>query len=126
MSILEDAKEVAKLVQEIGRADLSRKIVDLQGEIVNLASDLLTLKKENAELREAVQLAKDMRFDAPFYYRPDDEVPHCPNCWETKKLAVHLLPIDDRLKECPSCRQTFRTGPRPRPMRRERYGSYGS
>jgi len=47
----------------------------------------------------------------PFYYQEDDATPICVACWETKKLAVHVIFDYDSDREtrwdCPTCKQMF-------------------
>jgi ribosomal protein S27AE len=90
MSILTDAKEVADLVKKLGDIELYRKIVELEGQILELTREKRETENALEQLRASLKLRDEMVFKKPFYFRAGDKVPHCPNCWEVKSLAVHL------------------------------------
>jgi len=108
MSIISNAKEIADLIQKLGNQELYRKILALQGEIINLTGENHTLKEENQELKRSLKLSKEMTFKQPFYYAEGDQVPFCPKCWEVNKLAVHLMTgtrlADSTIHYCPHCK----------------------
>lgn len=107
MSIISNAKEIADLIQKLGNAELYRKILDVQGEIINLTGENHTLKEENQELKRSLKLSKEMTFKKPFYYIEGDPNPFCPKCWEVNMIAVHMLtgPRDEGRTNyhCPNC-----------------------
>ncbi len=90
MGVIENAREVADLVQKIGNLDLYRRIVELQGEIVSLSEEKLKCEQENAEMRRILDLRQAMKFRFPYYYQDGDPNPFCRLCWEAKGIAVHL------------------------------------
>lgn len=111
MGVIESLKEIADLVKKFNDDELNRKIVDLEGEIVELTLQIGSLEEENEELKRTLSLIKKMRFKKPFYFQEDDPVPFCPRCWEKEKKPVHLIgpvKVATGLRYgCPNCKDFF-------------------
>lgn len=82
MGILDNAKEIADLIKKVGDVDLYRKIVELEGEIVELTRQKRALEERVAELTDALAFKSHLTYREPFYFADGDEVPYCPKCWE--------------------------------------------
>ena len=89
MGTIDNIKEVAKLVKDIGNMELYQKILDLQGEVMELTQANHDLQTRVRELDDIVSKAGRMTFRSPFYYLDGDPTPLCPRCWEVDKNAVH-------------------------------------
>lgn len=133
MSILENAKEVAKAVQEINNLELYQRVLNLHSDIIDLVEENNRLRKENEGLANKVMLKEQMTFKEPFYYRAGDETPHCAACWEGTEKAVHVTFIFNRPDatrwDCPHCKHTYmvekdRSVKSTVAVRRKPYGSY--
>jgi hypothetical protein len=98
MSILEDAKEVAKAVQEINNLDLYKRVLNLHSDIIGLVEENNRLRDENRELVKTIDLKKKMHFRSPYYWQEDDPVPFCPKCWEGKTLPAHVMGVESGKK----------------------------
>ena len=111
MGVIESLKEIADLVKKFNDDELNRKIVDLEGEIVELTLQIGSLEEENKEMKRTFSLIKKMRFKKPFYFQEDDPVPFCPRCWEKEKKPVHLIgpvKVAAGLRYgCPNCKDFF-------------------
>ena len=68
MSIITNAKEIADLVKKLGDVELYRKIIELEGEIIDLTRLNRTLEERVEELSSFLKIKNDMRFEAPFYF----------------------------------------------------------
>lgn len=111
MSLLDNVKDLADLIKKVGDTDLYRKIVDLQGEVVQQADENFRLKKQVKELEEAMAFAGKLTFKAPYYFAEHDDVPYCPTCWEDQKKAVHLArSVTATWMECRRCHSVFSGG----------------
>lgn len=108
MSIINNAKEIADLIKKMGDIELYRKIVELEGEIIDLTREKNDLTEKNQSLLKSLQISEEMIFKAPFYYRAEDPIPHCPKCWEADSSAIHLIHDWDGEAErhfsCPNCK----------------------
>jgi hypothetical protein len=111
MSILENAKEVAKAVEEIHNLELYQRVLSLHSDIVELVEENNRLRDKVKELTDAISLRKAMAFRGPFYYREGDETPHCPACYEANGKAVHVVfefeSPDSTRWDCPSCKHIY-------------------
>jgi hypothetical protein len=109
MSIINNAKEIADLIKKVGDAELYRKIVELEGEIVDLTREKREAETEVERLREGLYTKGKMTFKRRFYFMEDDPIPYCPKCWEVDRIAVHLdgPDINFGYYTCHSCEETF-------------------
>ena len=78
MGTIENVKEMAILIKNLGDLDLYRRILDLQGEIIDLTGAKRSLDEENHELKKQLEFSKKMQFNEPFWYTEGDHVPYCP------------------------------------------------
>ena len=109
MGAIDNVKEVAKLVKDLGNMELYRQILDLQGEIMELTQGNRELQTQLQELQDTLSQVGQMTFRSPFYYADGDEVPYCPRCWEVDKRAVHFPPpfhsAAGPVYTCPECKR---------------------
>ena len=113
MSIVTNAKELADVIKKLGDVELYRKIVELEGEIIELTREKHALETRVQELTETLAVNENLQFKEPFYYANDDAVPYCPNCWEANHTAIHLINgglYREGTKtrfDCPSCKHLY-------------------
>ncbi|HWZ80518.1 MAG TPA: hypothetical protein VNX87_28530 [Candidatus Sulfotelmatobacter sp.] len=112
MSIVENIKDAADLAKKIGDIELYRKIVHLEGEVMDLTREKRQAEQKIEELEEKLALNSKMNFKQPFYFQEGDDVPFCPRCFEKDKAAVHLFLEINRedLKrwDCHECESQYR------------------
>ena len=115
MGAIDNVKEVAKLIKDMGNMELYKQILDLQGEIMELTQENRDLQKNLQEIQDKLSQVDKMTFRSPFYYAEGDDVPYCPRCWEADKKAVHFHePIQGGSGPyyyCPECKNQI-THPR--------------
>ena len=87
MGILDNAKQVAKAVEEIHNLELYQRVLNLHSDIIELVEENNRLRAENEEVHKTLRLRKKMEFKEPFYYQEGDETPFCPSCMESNDLA---------------------------------------
>lgn len=107
MGIIEQAKELVKLTQDLQDAELYRKIVTLQGEIFELHDTNQTLRERVRELEDQLALRERLVFEQNFYWIKDGdklEGPYCPRCYDKEQALRRMLSLlDDRCLGCPTC-----------------------
>lgn len=91
MSVISNVKEIADLIKKLGDVELYRKIIKLEGEIIELTRNKHTLDERVQELTHTLTVKEKMTFREPFLYQEDDPVPFCPRCWETDNASVHMV-----------------------------------
>jgi regulator of replication initiation timing len=111
MGILDNAKEVAKAVQEIHNLELYHRVLALHSDIIELVEENNRIRDENKALTKTIALKQKMHFTEPFYYQEGDKTPYCPACWEGKDSAIHLFLAFDNTEytrwDCPSCKHNY-------------------
>ena len=112
MNIISNAKEIADLVKKLDDEGLYKKMVKLEGEILELANENRKLRGQNQDLKEALEIREKLKFNPPFYFLPEDDVPLCPKCWEVSRRVVHTLSAFPMTQNpgsrlCPSCNTTY-------------------
>jgi hypothetical protein len=111
LGVIENAKEIAELVKKLGNVELYKKIVELEGEVIELTREKRALEENNHELAEKLALAGKMTFEKPFYFQEGDRVPFCPRCWEKERVAIHLQNVGHVTRgyryDCPDCKGMF-------------------
>ena len=119
MGAIENVKEVAKLVKDLGNMELYQQILDLQGEIMDLTQVNREFQKQVQELQEKLTQVGQMTFRSPFYFQNGDDVPYCPRCWEADKRAIHypepFRAVAGPIYTCPQCKHDIVHPRRQRP-----------
>jgi hypothetical protein len=112
MSIIDNAKEIASLVKKLGDIDLYRKIVELEGEIIELTKEKRQLDEKLADITRSKVIIDELHFDAPFYTNVDNTELYCARCIEADRRAIHVvkqgeLEMRRRVYLCPQCKSKF-------------------
>lgn len=118
MSTLSDVKELAKLIQDLGRMDLYKKVVDLQSDIVELTEERNKLREKNRVLKEKKNIKDRLRFDTNLYWLKEgsNEVgPFCASCMDSEEKLVRLIDYGhSEYLKCSVCEKYFKTHERSR------------
>ena len=73
------------------------KIVVLQTQVVELATERLQLFRENTTLKDKLDKRAKTEFRDLYYYQEGDQTPLCPNCFDTSagdlRVHCHLRPL---------------------------------
>ena len=108
MSIIDNAKEIADLIKKMGDIELYRKIVSLEGEVIDLTREKRELEEKCSGLQRAINLKRLLTFKEPFYFEGNDNTPYCAPCWELKHDAVHVVKVwaegGETRWDCPVCK----------------------
>lgn len=111
MDIVGSVKEIADLAKKFNDIEFYRKIVHLEGEVMELTRAKRQAEQKIDDLQEQLSLKAKMTFKEPFYYQENDDVPFCPACFEKDTLASHLFFVFDNSDltrwDCHVCKQTF-------------------
>ena len=118
MNIIDNAKEVVKIIQQIDNIELYRKILDLQSEINNLVSENTSLKQQLQECQERLLIQQSLMFEDNVYMKKlsneKEEGPFCTACWDKEKKLTRLhFYGNEAYLQCPVCQNTVMTRKRP-------------
>jgi hypothetical protein len=111
MGIVDEIKDIADLVKKAGDIDLYRRIVNLEGEVIDLTRGKRRAEEKIEELERALKFNKELVLKDGLYWMPNDSTPFCTGCWDAKKLAVRLkqlvMSIDGNRFQCPNCKYLY-------------------
>jgi hypothetical protein len=117
MGMLEDIKEAVKLVQKIDNIELYRKLLDLQGEVLQFSEQLKNKDKRIEELEAALQIKGNLKLKDSAYYLFDEndqlkDGPFCTKCFDVDQKTCRLLATETEPKVfCPNCKASFASKP---------------
>lgn len=112
MGALDNIKDVVKLAQTVGNAELYQKLNAVQMDFLELSEKARELQEENHELRE--KLRERVRIDELLAKRTHrenaywvgDDGPYCTACWDSKDKATRMTIHDNGQAHCPVCKHT--------------------
>lgn len=112
MSIIDNAKEIATLIQKLGDIELYRKIVELEGEIIELTREKRQLEEKLTDTRRSQEIIQHLHFDSPFYANADGSELYCARCIESDGRAIHIAKTGEREMRrqvylCPQCKSKY-------------------
>jgi hypothetical protein len=113
MDPLSTLKKIREIIRNTTDHDLVKIILDLEKDVFATESHNLKLASELASLERKLDSLARMHTRPPFdyYFQDGDDVPFCPNCWESRGDAIHLPapePSGSRSRrECRVCKQTY-------------------
>lgn len=93
MGIIDDAKDIAKLIKKYDDAELYKKIIDLRDEIFELRENNLKLKGKIKALKEEKKINEKIIFEKPYYWLKDGakkDGPYCQKCFDDNKKLIRL------------------------------------
>jgi hypothetical protein len=115
MSIIDDVKEIADLIDKSKNLELYTKILDLEVNIYELSREKRSVDERNEELEKLLKFKDQLVFKDPVYYVENDNTPYCPKCWESESRAIHLTIDKDSDRGygiCQQCKSRYYTKPR--------------
>ncbi len=103
MGIISDAREIVDLVKKLGDAELYRKIVELEKEIIGLTYEV-------RELKEKLKLQGEIQWDGRIYWlikkdSPKDG-PYCQLCQDRDQRLTRLQSAADKWY-CLGCKSIY-------------------
>lgn len=93
MSIIMNAKEIADVVQKLGNIELYRKIVELEGQIIELTRENHALSEQVGELQRQLSMKGQLQYEEKMYWLVDGERkdgPYCQRCYDVDRKLVRL------------------------------------
>ncbi len=108
MGIIENLKTAVGLAKKIGSIELQQKLIDVQGEALDLIDENRTLREQVAALAGELKTKKSLQFRNNFCWATTDdgheEGPLCSHCYDSGKKLIHLHSIDNgQAFGCPAC-----------------------
>jgi ribosomal protein S27AE len=100
-------KEIGSIAKKAGNReinerliDLQQRVIDIQGMLAELIAENEVLRRQMTELEHSADIEKKLKLEESVYWTVQDgkrvDGPLCPNCWDSKKMIVHLTPSGAR------------------------------
>jgi len=122
MSIVDNIKDIGKVIQQSDNIELYQKILTIQQDALELLEQLRQKTDENHQLSSDLQKALQIgeikgraRKVKNCYYEFDDKDmpvkgPYCPTCLDGDNKVVHIVSISGYKLQCPKCKIEFYDG----------------
>lgn len=124
MAIFDELKSVAGVLQEAGKIEQYRQILDAQQKLLEMQKRISDLEGENKELSEKLKTQESLVFEKNAYWLEKDggkDGPYCSCCWDDDKKTIRMQPCGNPAYfDCPKCKNK---GVQIHPERDSRIGS---
>lgn len=110
MGVFDELKSVASTLQEAGKIDQYRQILDAQKELLEMQKRIFDLEFENRELKEAINKKKKLINRAEVYYSIEDgkeDGPFCTLCYDVRGKLVRMNYWNENCKKCNNCEKIY-------------------
>lgn len=108
MAIFDELKSVGKILQEAGKIEQYQQILEAQQELLEMQKRIQNLEKENAELKEKLEIKENLIHENNAYWIDKEgkkDGPFCSRCWDADKKLVRLHPCGNpAYYNCPNCK----------------------
>lgn len=112
MGIIDEAKSLAKTIQQMDNIELYKKILDIQAEAMDLIEENKNLKQVNEKLRDELKIKEKLEFENNLYWLKENDNerigPFCTRCWDKEHILMRLHKKDDGWGRiyvvCPECK----------------------
>jgi hypothetical protein len=106
MVVFDELKSVAQVLQEAGKIEQYRQILDAQKELLQMQKKIQDIETEKADLLRKLEIRSDIFFENNVYWRKmggdKKEGPYCSRCWDEKGKLIHMHNDGDSFF-CPAC-----------------------
>lgn len=105
MGLVENIKDVAKIVQQSDNLGLYRQLIDLSEQALKQQNTINYLNEENERLRKKLKDKKNVQRHSELYLtiEGDDNVIYCSHCWDNEEKLIQLRTTHGQF-ECPHCK----------------------
>lgn len=107
MEILEKTKELVALIKVAGNIDITKKILELEREIIALTRHNRQLQEKVEEQQKVLDLKGKMKWKKSVYWKESEEYPYCPVCWDGSHKLSHLEKSSRYAWVCQICNVGF-------------------
>ncbi len=107
MNIFDNLKSAASVLQEAGKIEQYKQILEAQKDLLEMQETISKLKSENKELNEKLEIKEKLFFERNSYWVGENNKtmgPFCSCCWDDTKKTIRMQPCGNpALYSCPKC-----------------------
>ncbi len=115
MAIFDELKSVAGVLQEAGKIEQYRQILDAQKELLEMQKRISDLELDNKDLKDKLQTKDSLTFENNAYWINKDgkkDGPFCSCCWDDHNKTIRVQPAGNpAFCTCPKCKNTVKVYP---------------
>lgn len=117
MAIFDELKSVAGVLQEAGKIEQYKQILEVQEKLLEMQKTIIKLESDNKELKEKIEVKNNLFFENNAYWLKKEDGskdgPYCSRCWDVEKNTVRMKPDANNqyFHRCPQCKEHFQTNP---------------
>jgi len=108
MTIFDNLKSVAKVLQEAGKIEQYKQILEAQEKLLEMQKIIADLENENKELRNKLEIKENLVYENNTYWTKRDDKkdgPYCSCCWDSEKKIIRMHPSGNpAFYYCPNCK----------------------
>lgn len=108
MSVFDELKSVAGVLQEAGKIEQYRQILDALRDLLELQKKISELENVNSELRSKLEIKENLIFEKNSYWLQNGEKkdgPFCSCCWDDDRKTIRMQPCGNPAYfDCPKCK----------------------
>jgi hypothetical protein len=108
MGIYDGLKDAAKVLQESGKIEQYRQILDAQEKMLEMQKRIGDLEVDNKDLREKLESKGKLKFEKNAYWIREEkgaDGPFCSRCWDADKQLIRMQPCGNPAYfDCPNCK----------------------
>src|SRR3989338_5684032 len=108
MAIFDELKSVASTLQEAGKIEQYRQILDAQKELLEMQKQIADITNENKELKEKLEIKESLVYKDNVYWIEKEnkkDGPFCSCCWDNDKKTIRMQPCGNPVYfDCPKCK----------------------
>ncbi|MGX1923939.1 hypothetical protein ACUALS_01715 [Vibrio sp. NH-7] len=104
-------KDIAELVKKGATVEAQEKIMELREAALSLQEENLDLKEKVVQLEKELNRKNNLDYEAPFYWRVQDNVkdgPFCQQCQDNADKQIRLQTDGEDLWKCLTCNRSYR------------------
>ena len=115
MSFIDNAKDLAKLLQQYDNLEVTQKVIDLQREALEMQEELSRLREELKAQKDVSDRDSKLVIIDHMYFLQDDAVhesrrgPFCSHCYDSEGKLVHMHGNTHEGFRCRTCGQKVDT-----------------
>ncbi len=107
MGVYDGLKDAAKVLQESGKIEQYRQILNAQGKMIEMQKHIGDLEVENRDLKEKLEIKGKLRYEKNAYWFQEEkghDGPFCSRCWDSDKKLIRMQPCGNPAYfDCPNC-----------------------
>lgn len=111
----DELKSIAGTLQEAGKIEQYRQILDAQRDLLDMQKKIKTLEDEVIELKAKLKVKGDLTYENNSYWLISGEHkdgPYCSHCWDKNNDLIRMHPMTNTdYARCPECDESVLTNP---------------